>query len=52
MANNLIRFEGRFAACSACLPTQVQYAINAANPLQGSPYVRGKIEDRAYDCSS
>ena len=56
MANNLIHFEGRFAACSACLPTQVQYAINAANPLQGSPYVRGaghgKIEDRAYDCTS
>ena len=56
MANNLIRFDGRFAACSASLPTQVQYAINAANSLQNSPYVRGaghgSIEDRAYDCSS
>jgi hypothetical protein len=56
MANSLIRFDGRYAACSASLPTQVQYAINAANSLQSSPYVRGaghgRVEDRAYDCSS
>jgi len=54
--NRLIRLDGRYAACSASLPTQVQYAINAANSLQCSPYVRGAghgcIEDRAYDCSS
>jgi hypothetical protein len=34
----------------------VQYAINAANFLQSSPYVRGaghgRVEDGAYDCSS
>jgi len=55
-AGSLIRFDGRYAACSASLPTQVQYAINAANSLQSSPYVRGaghgRVEDRAYDCSS
>jgi hypothetical protein len=56
VANSLIRFDGRYAACSASLPTQVQYAINAANSLQSSPYIRGaghgRVEDRAYDCSS
>ncbi len=56
VAGSLIRFDGRFAACSASLPGQVQYAINAANSLQSSPYVRGaghgRVEDRAYDCSS
>lgn len=55
-AGTLIRFDGRFAACSASLPVQVQYAINAANSLQNSPYLRGaghgRVEDRAYDCSS
>ena len=54
--NNLIRFDGNQASCSASLPTQVQYVINAANHLQSSPYVRGaghgRVEDRAYDCSS
>ena len=54
--NGLIRFDGNQAACSASLPTQVQYLINAANLLQNSPYVRGaghgRVEDRAYDCSS
>lgn len=52
----LIRYDGRYAACSASLPGQVQYLINAANHLQGSPYARGaghgRVEDRAYDCSS
>ena len=55
-AGSLIRYDGRFASCSASLPVQVQYAINAANTLQNSPYVRGaghgRVEDRAYDCSS
>jgi hypothetical protein len=55
-ANNLIRLNGNQAACSASLPLQVQYLINAANHLQDSPYVRGaghgRVEDRAYDCSS
>lgn len=55
-ASSLIRFDGRVASCSASLPTQVQYVINAANHLQYSPYVRGaghgQVEDRAYDCSS
>lgn len=55
-SNSLIRFDGREVACSASLPTQVQYLINAANQLQDSPYVRGaghgRVEDRAYDCSS
>jgi len=55
-AGSLIRYDGKYAACSASLPTQVQYLINAANHLQGSPYVRGaghgRVEDRAYDCSS
>jgi hypothetical protein len=55
-AGALIRYDGRFASCSASLPVQVQYAINAANTLQNSPYVRGaghgRVEDRAYDCSS
>lgn len=54
--NSMIRFDGHEVACSASLPTQVQYLINAANHLQDSPYVRGaghgSIEDRAYDCSS
>jgi hypothetical protein len=54
--NGLIRFDGNQVACSASLPTQVQYLINAANLLQNSPYVRGaghgRVEDRAYDCSS
>lgn len=54
--NNLIRFDGNQASCSSSLPTQVQYVINAANHLQSSPYVRGaghgRVEDRAYDCSS
>lgn len=56
VAGPLIRFDGRYASCSASLPGQVQYLINAANLLQGSPYVRGgghnRVEDRAYDCSS
>ena len=56
VGGSLIRFDGRQAACSASLPTQVQYLINAANHLQSSPYVRGaghgRVEDRAYDCSS
>ncbi|SKA89671.1 hypothetical protein SAMN02745166_01603 [Prosthecobacter debontii] len=56
VAGSLIRFDGRYASCSASLPTQVQYLINAANHLQSSPYVRGaghgRVEDRAYDCSS
>lgn len=55
-AGSLIRFDGKYAACSASLPGQVQYLINAANHLQSSPYVRGgghrSVEDRAYDCSS
>lgn len=55
-AGSLIRFDGRYASCSASLPGQVQYLINAANHLQSSPYVRGaghsRVEDRAYDCSS
>lgn len=55
-AGPLIRFDGRYASCSASLPGQVQYLINAANHLQSSPYVRGaghgRVEDRAYDCSS
>jgi hypothetical protein len=54
--NNLIRFDGNQASCSSSLPTQVQYVINAANHLQSSPYIRGaghgRVEDRAYDCSS
>lgn len=53
---SLIRFDGKYAACSASLPGQVQYLINAANHLQSSPYIRGaghgRVEDRAYDCSS
>jgi cell wall-associated NlpC family hydrolase len=52
----LIRYDGRYASCSASLPGQIQYLINAANHLQSSPYVRGaghgRVEDRAYDCSS
>ncbi|MEN3941270.1 hypothetical protein WJU23_08250 [Prosthecobacter sp. SYSU 5D2] len=55
-AGSLIRYDGRYASCSASLPGQVQYLINAANHLQSSPYVRGaghgRVEDRAYDCSS
>ncbi|GAA5139662.1 hypothetical protein GCM10023213_20720 [Prosthecobacter algae] len=55
-AGSLIRFDGKYASCSASLPGQVQYLINAANHLQNSPYVRGgghgRVEDRAYDCSS
>ncbi|MBB5039052.1 hypothetical protein [Prosthecobacter dejongeii] len=55
-AGSLIRFDGKYAACSASLPGQVQYLINAANHLQSSPYIRGaghgRVEDRAYDCSS
>ncbi len=53
---SLIRFDGRYAAISASTPVQVQYAVNAANYIQGKPYVRGAghrhLEDRAYDCSS
>jgi len=53
---SLIRYDGKYAACSASLPSRVQYLINAANHLQSSPYVRGaghgRLEDRAYDCSS
>lgn len=55
-ASSLIRLHGNIAACSARLPVQVQYVINAANHLQESPYARGRghlrIEDSAYDCSS
>lgn len=55
-SSSLIRYDGREVACSASLPSQVQYLINAANALQDSPYVRGaghgRVEDRAYDCSS
>ncbi len=55
-AGSLIRLQGNIAACSASLPVQVQYVINAANHLQESPYVRGRghgrVEDNAYDCSS
>ncbi|MBB5037308.1 hypothetical protein HNQ64_001550 [Prosthecobacter dejongeii] len=53
---SLIRFDGRYASASASLPMQVTMAINAANHIQGKPYVRGaghtNIEDRAYDSSS
>ncbi|TDU67144.1 hypothetical protein EI77_03345 [Prosthecobacter fusiformis] len=55
-AGSLIRYDGKYAACSSSLPSQVKYLINAANHLQSSPYVRGgghgRVEDRAYDCSS
>ncbi len=55
-ANSMIRYDGNEVACSANLPSQVQYLINAANALQDSPYIRGAghghVEDRAYDCSS
>lgn len=54
--SHLIRLQGNIAACSANLPVQVQYVINAANHLQESPYARGRghvrVEDSAYDCSS
>ncbi|GEP44201.1 hypothetical protein [Brevifollis gellanilyticus] len=55
-ANSMIRYDGNEVACSASLPSQVQYLINAANALQDSPYIRGaghgRVEDGAYDCSS
>ncbi|MES2596253.1 MAG: hypothetical protein V4662_12995 [Verrucomicrobiota bacterium] len=55
-ANSMIRYDGHEVACSANLPSQVQYLINAANALQDSPYIRGaghgRVEDQAYDCSS
>lgn len=53
---SLVRFDGRYAAFATSLPVQVQYAVNAANYIQGRPYVRGAghkyLEDSAYDCSS
>jgi len=52
----LIQMIGGQAACSRQLPVQVQYAVQAANHLQSSPYIRGgghrQLEDAAYDCSS
>ncbi|MCP5559102.1 MAG: hypothetical protein H7A55_15260 [Verrucomicrobiaceae bacterium] len=54
-AGALLRFDGRFAAASPAVPTQVQYAVHAGNSIQGKPYRRGgghaNVEDNAYDCS-
>ncbi len=54
-AGALLRFDGRFAAASTATPAQVQYAVHAANSIQGKPYRRGgghaSVEDNAYDCS-
>lgn len=51
----LLRFDGRYATAPLNAPTQVQYAVGAANSLQRKPYSRGGghkyVEDRAYDCS-
>ena len=48
-------YDGRFAAAPADLPAQVQIAVQAANKLEGKPYVWGGghrvLEDRGYDCS-
>jgi len=54
-AGALLRFDGRFASASSSVPSQVQYAVHAANSIQTKPYRRGgghaSVEDNAYDCS-
>ena len=53
--NNLLRFDGRYAAVPNTFPGSIQHAVHAANSLQGKPYRMGgghnKVEDSAYDCS-
>ena len=53
--NTILRYDGRFAAAPSGAPTQVQYAVGAANSIQSKPYRRGgghgRVEDNAYDCS-
>ena len=50
-----LNYAGRYAAAPSDLPAQVQIAVQAANKLEGKPYVWGGghkfLEDRGYDCS-
>jgi len=50
-----LNYDGRFAAAPLNMPAQVQIAVQAANELQGKPYVWGGghkfLNDRGYDCS-
>lgn len=52
---SVLRFDGRHATAPLTAPTQIQYAVGAANSIQNKPYRRGgghaHVEDRAYDCS-
>jgi hypothetical protein len=53
--NNLLRFDGHYAAVPITFPAPIQHAVHAANVLQGKPYRMGgghhRVEDSAYDCS-
>lgn len=53
--NNLLRFDGLYAAVPITFPAPIQHAVHAANVLQGKPYRMGgghhRVEDSAYDCS-
>lgn len=52
---SVLRYDGRYATAPLTAPTQIQYAVGAANSIQNKPYRRGgghaHVEDRAYDCS-
>ena len=50
-----LNYDGRYAAAQAGMPSAVHNAVQAANELQGKPYVWGgghkTLNDRGYDCS-
>ena len=51
----ILNYDGRYAHAGPDLPRPVQIAVEAANRLQGKPYIWGGghryLYDRGYDCS-
>jgi len=51
----VLSYDGRYAHAGPEMPLPVQIAVEAANRLQGKPYVWGGghkyLYDRGYDCS-
>jgi hypothetical protein len=51
----MLNYDGRYASAPSDLPEAVQRIVDAANSLQGKPYVWGGghkyLYDHGYDCS-
>ncbi len=54
-SREFLNYNGRYAQAPASVPMPVHRLVDAANRLQGKPYVWGgghrHINDRGYDCS-